>query len=381
MFRSYGRERARAKPVNRLTDIIRNAIRTRGPISFFDFMALALYAPDEGYYEKMGRVGRSGDFYTSVSVGPLFGELLAWQFRNWLSELEAELSAAAAPVLQLVEVGANDGRLAADIARAWVALPGERPVELVLVESSPRRRKWQEATLAGIGELEIRWVDSLEALGRVQGVIFSNELLDALPVHRMGWNRDQRAWFEWGVEEAGDGFGWVRLSQESAAGALADSHLEIPTELAEVLPDGFRTEVHSAARDWWTAAARAVAKGWLLAFDYGMASDQFYSPQRNEGTLRAYHRHRVGGDLLAQPGEQDLTAHVNFSVCRQAGEAAGLGTAICDSQATFLTGVAGQLWSDPNWIQWTASEVGQFKTLTHPEHLGRPFRVLVQTRR
>jgi SAM-dependent MidA family methyltransferase len=381
MFRSYDRERARAKPVNRLTDIIRNAIRTHGPISFFDFMALALYAPSEGYYEKMGRVGRSGDFYTSVSVGPLFGELLAWQFREWLSELEAELSTAEAPVLQLVEVGANDGRLAADIARAWVTLPGGRPVELVLVESSPRRREWQEATLAGVGGLEVRWVESLEALGSVQGVIFSNELLDSLPVHRMGWDRDRRTWFEWGVEEVGESFGWVRLSEEAAAEALADPHLLIPAELAEVLPDGFRTEVHSTAKNWWTEASRALNKGWLLAFDYGMASEEFYSPQRAEGTLRAYNRHRVGGDLLGQPGQQDLTAHVNFTACQQAGEAEGLGTVGCESQATFLTGVAGLLWSDPNWIQWTSSQVGQFKTLTHPEHLGRPFRVLVQMRR
>ncbi len=343
-------------------------------------MALALYAPEAGYYEKMGRVGRSGDFYTSVSVGPLFGELLAWRFREWLSELETELSPAEAPVLHLVEVGANDGRLAADIVRAWKPLPGGRPVDLVLVEPSPRRREWQEATLAQVEGLAVRWEESLESLGNVRGVIYSNELLDALPVHRVAWDKARRKWFEWGVEEAGDGFGWVPLPDEVAAETLADPHLQIPSELADVLPDGFCTEIHVAARNWWAAAAGALKAGRLVAFDYGLAAEEFFSPKRTGGTLRAYSRHRVGGDLLAHPGEQDLTAQVNFSACQQAGEAAGLATLGCDSQATFLTNLAGQLWADPEWIQWTPSQVAQFKTLTHPEHLGRPFRVLVQAR-
>jgi SAM-dependent MidA family methyltransferase len=367
--------------VNRATDLIRNAIRARGPISYFDFMALALYAPEAGYYEKMGRVGRSGDFYTSVSVGPFFGELLAGRFREWLSELETKLSPAEAPVLQLVEVGANDGRLAADIARAWKPLPGGRPVDLILVEPSPRRRAWQEATLADIEGLTIRWEESLEALGNVRGVVYCNELLDALPVHRVGWDMGRGRWFEWGVEAVGDGFGWVPLPDEAAAATLADLHLQIPPELAEVLPDGFCTEIHAAARNWWAEAADRLKAGWLMALDYGLNGEEFFSPQRAKGTLRAYSGHRVGGDLLAHPGEQDLTAQVNFTACRQAGEEAGLETIAFESQAAFLTGLARRLWAEPGWTQWTRSQVAQFKTLTHPEHLGRPFQVLVQSRR
>ena len=366
--------------MNHAADLIRNAIRTRGPISFFDFMALALYAPEAGYYEKVGRVGRGGDFYTSVSVGPLFGELIALRFREWLSGLETEVSARTAPVFQLVEVGANDGRLAADILRAWRPLPGGRPVELVLVEPSARRCEWQEATLASVDGPPVRWVESLERLGDVHGILYSNELLDALPVHRVGWDRSERRWFEWGVEERGEGFGWVRLGENEASAVLADPHLRLAPELAGVLPDGFCTEVHAEACRWWNEAASRLAAGWLVAFDYGLSGEEFFSPRRMEGTLRAYSRHRLQTDLLAEPGDQDLTAHVNFTACEAAGLAAGLRTMERATQAKFLTGIAGPLWTDPKWAGWTVSQVAQFKTLTHPEHLGRSFQVLAQHR-
>jgi SAM-dependent MidA family methyltransferase len=362
------------------TDLIRNAVRARGPISFFDFMGLALYAPGSGYYENPGRVGRGGDFFTSVSVGPLFGELLALRFREWLSALETEVSAPVAPVFQLVEVGANDGRLAADVLRAWNPLPAGRPVELVLVEPSTRRREWQRATLAEVAGPPVRWVKSLEELGPIHGILYSNELLDALPVHRVGWDRAARRWFEWGVEERGEGFGWVRLEGKGDSAVLSDVHLQLAPELAEVLPDGFCTEIHSEARRWWSAAAASLGSGWLVALDYGLRGEEFFSPRRTEGTLRAYAQHRLLTDLLAHPGEQDLTAHVNFTACEAAGLAAGLRTAEWASQAKFLTGIASPVWNDPKWTGWNTSQVAQFKTLTHPEHLGRSFQVLVQRR-
>ena len=355
-----------------LADIIRAEIQLRGPLPFARFMELALYHPEFGYYEReRGNVGRAGDFYTSVSVGPLFGELLAFQFSEWLGKLRGNGERVA-----LVEAGAHDGRLAADVL-GW--LRRERPavyagMEYVLLEPSTRRRAWQAETLQPFGE-RVRWVDGPEALhgNPVRGVLFSNELLDAFPAHRYGWDAAAKHWFEWGVTAAGEGFGWTRLPGTACP-------LEVPPELAAVLPDGYVVETSPAAQAWWRSAAAGLGQGWLLAVDYGLTADELISPARLHGTLRAYSQHRVGGDLLAHPGEQDLTAHVHFSAIQTAGESAGLVTEELVSQARFLTGILARAQPGPGLGAWDAARTRQFQTLTHPEHLGRPFRVLIQKR-
>jgi SAM-dependent MidA family methyltransferase len=152
-------------------------------------------------------------------------------------------------------------------------------------------------------------------------------------------------------------------------------------QLLAVLPDGFTTEICPAAAHWWRQAASVLQRGRLLTFDYGCSSDEFFLPQRANGTLRAYHRHKRSGDLLENIGDQDLTAHVNFSSLIEAGELAGLQTEQFCSQAEFLTRVIGPVPGDrPAFGEWTPARARQFQTLTHPEHLGRSFKVLVQRR-
>jgi SAM-dependent MidA family methyltransferase len=154
----------------------------------------------------------------------------------------------------------------------------------------------------------------------------------------------------------------------------------MPAGLMAVLPDGFSTEVCTAAVDWWLEAATALKRGWLLTLDYGLAAEQFISPERAEGTLRAYGRHQQSPDLLARPGEQDLTAHVNLTALQKAGESAGLKTEGVVAQGEFLTRIAQTTWIDESgFADWTATRTRQFQTLTHPEHLGR-FKLLIQTR-
>ena len=129
------------------------------------------------------------------------------------------------------------------------------------------------------------------------------------------------------------------------------------------------------------AAAGALRAGQLLAFDYGLTREEFFTPERGRGTVRAYRRHQATADLLADPGEQDLTAQVNFSAVREAGEAAGLRTTTWVSQAKFLTTILGRiLAARESFGEWGSAQNRQFQTLTHPEHLGRPFRVLGQSR-
>ncbi len=352
-----------------LAEMIRAHIQRDGPLPFVQFMSLALYHPQHGYYSRArGQIGARGDFITSVSVGPMFGELLAFQFACWFEAEHKQESK-----FQIVESGAHDGQLAFDILEALedqesVLFP---QIEYWLVEPSPARRAAQQI---GLGRFHnVRWFETLADLpSRVRGVIFSNELLDAMPVHPFAWNAAARRWEEMGVTLRGEQFNWTRLTHTNP------SHPQLPDALLEVLPDGYVMDLCPAATSWWREAAAALVSGKLMTIDYGGVLEELLSPARNTGTLRAYSGHRVGADVLAHPGEQDITAHVNFTEIIRAGEAAGLRTETFTTQSQFLTENARALWKGIDSLP--PQKVRQFQTLTHPEHLGRPFKVLVQSR-
>lgn len=370
---------------------IRAEIEKHGPIPFARFMELALYCPLCGYYEKKeDTTGKRGDFFTSVSVGPLFGALLAFQFCSWFelsqsTETDQAIARRRDARLQLIEAGAHDGRLAADIL-SWIRQ--QRPdifdrLDYHILEPSPSRQSWQSATMQAF-EDKVQWFENLSRMGPATqsadtfAVIFSNELLDAFPVHRLGWDAKRREWFEWGVTVVQEEFAWVRLPVGADA---SDAARRFSAAILDVLPDGFTTEFCPVADRWWRASAAWLLSGKLLTFDYGLTAEEFLAPQRANGTLRAYYRHQASDHLLAQPGDQDLTAHVNFSAILAAGESAGLITDTETSQARFLTDVAREAWR-PNsrFGQWTQEHTRQFQTLTHPNHLGSAFRVLLQSR-
>ena len=362
-----------------LIQVIREEIQsTGGVLPFHRFMELALYAPELGYYvQSAGRVGVDGDFYTSVRVGALLGELIGRYF--------SEAAAKSDEPSVLVEAGAHDGQLALDILTyldGWQ--PEIRPM-LWLVEPSANRRRWQEHTLARFGG-QIRWVDNLDQLllafpNGLSGLVYANELLDAFPVHRLRWERETKGWLAMGVAATSTGFHWKTLLPE-AVGIQPEELPPVPPALAEVLPDGFTTEICPLATQWWRQAARCLKQGRLLTFDYGLDDEEFFAPQRYEGTLRAYSRHRVTGQILENIGEQDLTAHVHFTKLKMAGEDVGLTTEFYGGQRQWLTKRMEETLHDPNrrFPDWNSARVRQFQTLTHPEHLGRGFRVLEQGR-
>jgi SAM-dependent MidA family methyltransferase len=345
-----------------------------GVLPFSRFMELALYCPKLGYYEtKKDSVGRHGDFYTSASVGDLFGQLLAFQFAEWLEQLKSKSLG-----LKIVEVGAHNGQLAMDIL-AW--LQSNRPalfeqLEYCVIEPSATRQEWQRETLKGFNG-KVRWLSGFESES-FNGIIFSNELLDAFPVHRLGWDAGQKKWFEWGVTSNAGQFVWLKIQKPGLE--LPPLILNLPASLLEVLPDGFTIEISPVAEEWWRAAAHSLNRGKLMTVDYGLVDDELFLPPRKNGTLRAFFQHHFADDLLARPGEQDLTAHVNFSAIQRAGEDAGLKTDFFSSQAKFLTQIIGKTLKDKTFGEWTPARGRQFQTLTHPEHLGRAFQVLVQSR-
>jgi SAM-dependent MidA family methyltransferase len=380
------------EPESELTRLIRREIQEAGPLSFARFMELALYHPIHGYYESSCKqIGCQGDFYTSVSVGPLFGELLAFQFDQWLSELftppavASDCSHLNVP-FQLVEAGAHDGQLARDIL-AW--FQKQRPdswsrIEYWIIEKSQWRRQIQGQTLREFGT-KVHWaVDWNDLRDGVCGVIFSNELMDALPVVRLGWDAAKGEWFEWRVTLENDRFAWCRGpagSFEIAEWLNGACLAELPEKLLALLPDGFTTEICPAAVEWWARAAAALKAGRLLTFDYGLEAVEFLEPQRKDGTLRTYSGHQPGADPLTNAGQQDLTAHVNFTALQAAGEKAGLRTELYSEQGRFLARIVEKVFQDsPRFGLWGEASTRQFQTLAHPAHLGRAFRVLAQSR-
>jgi SAM-dependent MidA family methyltransferase len=364
--------------VNQLFEIIRSETAQRGVLSFARFMELALYCPNYGYYEKQkDNPGQRGDFYTSVSTGELFGQLLAFQFSEWLEEIKT--SDVQLSTFNLIEAGAHDGKLAKDIL-SW--LQSNRPklfeqIEYLIIEPSARRQEWQKETLKQFAP-HVRWFNDFENLkfktknSKLNGIIFSNELLDAFPVHRFGWDAKNKKWFEWGVIAESEKFLWAKI--QNSQFAIRNSQLE------SVLPDGYTIETSPAAENWWGEAAGILQRGKLLTIDYGFTTDEMFSPARTNGTLRGYFRHHLADDILANVGEQDLTAHVNFSVIQKFGEEAGLKTESFQTQPQFLTQILAKTQKDKTFGEWNASRARQFQTLTHPEHLGRAFRVLIQSR-
>jgi SAM-dependent MidA family methyltransferase len=364
-----------------IPEIIGEEIARQGIISFARFMELALYCPNSGYYERADSApGQRGDFYTSVSVGDLFGELLAFRFAGWLDGLRPGQR-------QIVEAGAHNGRLAGDILGWFQKHQPEKLQSLKywIVEPSPARRESQAGALGDLAR-HVEWFESWAEVPStgVHGIIFSNELLDAMPVHRLVWDAARKRWFELGVAMGDGSFIWMRMPQEQQfdveKSKFGEYWLEMMPGLMEVLPDGFVTEICPAAIEWWRHAARMLREGKLLTIDYGLTAEEFFTPGRSRGTLRGYYRQHQTDDVLVRAGEQDLTAHVNFSMIKRAGENEGLKTDGLISQAQFLTQILEKSTNSLAVIDWTSSRVRQFQTLTHPEHLGQLFRVLIQSR-
>lgn len=337
------------------------------------FMDLCLYHPEYGYYECGKRaIGRDGDFYTSVSVGPVFGEMLGWRFLRWMRE---ELT----PPFQIVEAGAHDGQLARDILDFIAAHGAELGDELeyLILEPSARRHQRQRQMLAQHAS-RVRWIEDWRKVtdAGVNGIIFSNELLDAFPVDQAVWDATKDAWFEWRVTLRDGRFGRVR-GPEIAAPCSASRF----GHRVGGFDDGFTMEVRDASLGWWGSAAKALRAGRLLTFDYGLEFEEYTSSERKLGTLRGYRNHRMVDAMFDHPGEQDLTAHIDLTELRAVGEVAGLTSDPTVSQGRWLTRLLADLHEGPgSFPEWTPKRLRQFQTLSHPDHLGEKFRVLSQRR-
>lgn len=352
-----------------LIQIIRDGIRARGPASFAWFMEQALYHPKHGYYGSgQCQIGRRGDYFTSVSVGPLFGKLLAGQFAEIWEALGRPDD------FVIVEQGAHHGEFATDVLEA---LGEQQPdffevVRYRIVEPFPVLRQRQQGVLRQFGA-KLEWFASLEEMDSFCGVHFSNELLDAMPVHLLIATGDdgERRWHERLVERTSCGFTFV--DRPVSDRRLLERLAKIPPAPSE----HYETEVNLAALDWIETLAGKLRRGVVLAADYGWARPEYYAASRRTGTLQCYAEHRVLPSLLEGVGASDITAHVEWTSIAERAEECGLRVAGFTDQHHFLTGL---LSCHPELLSVGAEKSRALQTLIHPEFLGVKFQFLGLTK-
>jgi len=360
-----------------LNNILTARIAEQGRITFADFMAACLYEPGLGYYTSPGRkVGAEGDFYTSITVHAAFGRVIARE----IAQMWRSMGSPAA--FTLVECGAGNGRLACDIMDYLAEREQEmfQNLRLVLVEREPSLESAQREMLAAHTD-RLAWLSPDEfASGsfNFSGCLYSNELVDALPVHRVVMTPE-------GLKEiyvtCRDG-GFAEEAGEPSTPEL-EAYLE--RVAVELLP-GQQAEINLNAPKWLAAAANALTEGFVLTIDYGHPAAELYTPRRKLGTLLCYYRHQVEENPYIRLGQQDITAHVDFTTLMKCGEELGLQNVWFGEQYRFLlaTGLVEEIeeieHSDRSEEEKLRLRLTLKKLIMPEGGMGDTFRVLIQSR-
>ncbi|MCC6346364.1 MAG: SAM-dependent methyltransferase [Nitrospirales bacterium] len=348
-----------------LQEKIIEKIRTEGPVSFETFMEMALYYPGLGYYAKEEtRIGKAGDFYTSPHLHPLFGAMLGRQMEEMWEVLQRPER------FRIVEMGAGMGYLAADMLDSLRDREIFRHIDYSIVELNPAMRERQQALLEGSGA-DIRWFSDLKGVGEVTGCFLSNELLDAFPVRIV----EQ-------AEELLEIFVAVKDGAFVEVGRPArENVIEYCREFAPHLPRGYRTEVNLRIREWLQEISACLRSGFLLTVDYGYTAEEYYSEDRSRGTLLCYYRHQINEDPYRHVGEQDMTAHVNFSSLTSWGNEQGIATAGYCPQGSYLVALGiDELLRVKYGETPDPFEIAKVKGLIFPQGMGESHQVMVQYR-
>jgi len=356
-----------------LATILTEHIRAWGPITFAKYMDACLYDPRHGYYTRAEQSPRR-DYFTSVDASPIFGRLLARQFQEMWVQLGRPAE------FLLLELGAGPGALAAQVLDFTAESFPEFyvAVQYVAVERSAVRRA---AAAAAGGSLAMHLAAGHFAMLSdmpaqiLCGCIFSNEFFDALPVHRLAREAND-------LREIYVGLGANGLCEQF--GPLSTPALtEYLHEQGITLQEGQLAEVNLEACAWIAEIGARLGRGFALTIDYGHAAEELYDQRHMRGTLLAYEKHRASENFFRAPGQQDLTAHVNFTALQRHGSAVGLQRTGFTSQSNFLLALARH--GDFADLQSPAmSESEQirarllFKTLIYPEGMGETFQILIQ---
>ena len=349
---------------------IREHIRKSGPVSLAWFMEQALYHPEFGYYASdRAEIGRKGDYFTNVSVGPLFGQLLAAQFVEIWTKLGK------GDDFLIVEQGAHRGQFAADVLGS---ICGNSPdffaaLHYCIIEPFAPLRDRQRDCLAQFGD-KVVWRHSIEALEPFVGVHFSNELLDSFPVHlvvskcgRALRTATPLPWLEKCVALENDQFVFVEKP-------IAGAKLRAAVQALPARPEGYTSEVNLAALDWIDRISAKLTRGCLITVDYGYTRDEFYASHQTTGTLQIRAKHRSIDSPFESIGEADMSARVEWTSLAERAESRGLHVIGFTDQHHFLTGIISDRPHLMEQSDWKTARA--LPTLLHPEMLGRTFQVL-----
>lgn len=356
-------------------EVIEQEIRCRGPIPFSRYMELCLYHPEVGYYaRRKEQFGKAGDFYTASDVHAVFGRLLARQFEEMWRVLGSPQR------LDIVELGPGRGLFARDVLD-WSRKKFSEfysALHYVLIEASPVLRGALAERLKeyiDVGNISIK--AGLESSGAAccvstdDVIIFANEFFDALPVEVLSGRGSLRV----GVQDG-------RLTETFAPASAQE--LEFLDRYSVHPPPGERVEASLAAVEWMRRLAAAVPRSIVVLIDYGYTREEQLAG-RHLGTIMAYRQHTASTDPYEAPGEQDITAHVNFTALRAAGEAEGLETLGLLTQSQFLMGIGepnqfADAFEDCVLPQERAKVALQLKHLVTPAGMGETFQVLLMSK-
>jgi SAM-dependent MidA family methyltransferase len=359
-----------------LAALLRDKIRRHGPVSFSWFMEQALYHPELGYYTSTRRrIGRQGDFYTNVSVGRVYGQLLASQLIEMWKFLGMPRD------FSVVEEGAEDGQLALDILSAFEEEPvaAAADIRYTIVEPSFSKQLQQRARLEPQFAGKTGWLTRLADLEPVTGAFISNEFVDAMPVHVVEYGNGR--WSELLVENSGEHFVFAPSRVEKFELRQALEKLPVPAG------SPYRTEVNLAAAPWIQAVGSKLIRGFILIVDYGYPRQEYYRPERTGGTLSCYSRHRRTYNPLERPGEIDITAHVDFTSLAEAAEQVALRIGGYTDQHHFMIGAAEahlraleKVIEVQGLTRAHSAFLGAYRTLMHPGNMGMVFKFLLLTK-
>ncbi|MFM7366221.1 MAG: class I SAM-dependent methyltransferase [Sphaerospermopsis kisseleviana] len=377
-------------------------------ITFAEYMDMVLYHPDQGYYSSNAvNIGfQGGDFFTSSSLCDDFGELLAVQFYQMWENLDRPKS------FYLVEMGAGIGVLASQILNYLKINYSDffDVIEYIIIEKSPSLRQEQQQKLQ---EFSVRWLNLEEITpNSIIGCFFSNELIDAFPVHQftIAEGKLQEIYVTTSqdltpqppsLQEKGDNNNFPHLVGEELGKKSNIEFIEVVGEastpqLAEYLQlvgidisqnayeEGYRSEINLAALDWLSIVADCLQRGYVLTIDYGYPASRYFHPRRSQGTLQCYYQHRHHNNPYINIGKQDITAHVDFTALERWGKRCGLNQVGWTQQGLFLMALGlGERIAALSYQQQSISQLLKRREALHqlisPEGLGN-FGVLVQSK-
>lgn len=354
-----------------LQQVIKAAIAEQGGQTGFDqYMAMALYQPGLGYYAAGAqKFGEAGDFITSPEVSPLFAQSLARQVKQVFVELNQ-------PVL--IEFGAGSGILAADLLLELEALNALPEAYWIIELSAELQQRQQQSVQKYCAHLadKVVWLQQLPEQP-VNAVVIANEVLDAMPV--VCFEKQLGELYQRTICNDGDQFAWgQKIADEQLRSAITEIEASIDRPLAE----NYRSEFNPSVSPWLKSLNEIIDKGLVLLIDYGYDASQYYSEERNMGTLMCYYRHRAHDDVFFYPGLQDITAFVDFTAVAEAALKADFEVMGYTTQAQFLFG-AGLPEIFENKMADCSDDVKkqmhlsqQVKTLTLPGEMGEKFKVM-----